>query len=67
MDAREVLSEVDCIFILVVFKVVPQAMIEGDRVRFLLIWWREYKEVVSLFVSRITGRDSSDPGVSCLS
>ena len=66
MDTREVLSEVDGIFVSVIFKVVPQAVVEGNRVRSLLVGWGEYKEIVSLFVSWITGRNMSDVGVSYL-
>ena len=51
MDTREVLSEVDGIFVSVIFKVVPQAVVEGDRVGFLSIGRGEDKEVISLFVS----------------
>ena len=63
MDVREVLSEVDGVFVLVVFEIVPQAMIEGNRIGSLLVWWGEDKEIVSLFILGITGSDTSDPGV----
>ena len=59
-------SEVDGIFVLLIFKVVPQAVIEDDRVRFLSLRRGEDKEVVSLSVSRIVHSYSCDVGVSCL-
>ena len=67
MDAGEVWSEVDSVFILVILKVVPQVVVEGDRVGFLSIRRGEDKEVISLFVSRIVGRDVGNAGVSGLS
>ena len=67
MDKGEVWSEVDVIFISVVFKVMPQFMVEDDRVRFLFLQGREDKEIVSLLVSWVGSRDPHDPGVSALS
>ena len=67
VDAREVWSKIDGVFISVVFEVVPQAMIEGNRIGFLSVWWGENKEIVSLFVLGITGGNMSDPSVLGLS
>ena len=66
MDFWELASEVDSIFVLLVLKVVPQAVIEDDRVRFLLLRRREDKEVVSLSVLQIISSYACDAGVSCL-
>ena len=67
MDMREMLSKIDSIFVSVIFEVVPQAVIEGNRIRSLFVGWGEYKKIVSLFVLRITSGNSGDSGVSCLS
>ena len=66
MDAGEVWSEVDSVFILVILKVVPQVVVEGDRVGFLSIRRGEDKEVISLFIVRVIGRDTRDTRVLCL-
>ena len=67
MDAGELLSKVDSVFISVIFEVVPQAVIEGNWVRSLFVGWCEYEKIVSLFIPWVTGRDTSDSRVSCLS
>ena len=66
MDMREVWSEVDSAFVSVIFKVVPQSVVKGDRVGFLSVWRGEDEEVVSLFVLQIVGSNLGDPRVSCL-
>ena len=67
MNSREVLSKVDSIFISVVFEVVPQAMIESDGIRSHFVRWCKYEEIISLFIPWVTGRDTSDLRISCLS
>ena len=66
MDERVVWSKEDSVFVLVIFKVIPQSVVEGNRVGFLFVWRGEDKEVISLLVLWVTCSDSGDPRVSCL-
>ena len=66
MDFWKLFSEIDCIFILVVFEMVPEATIEDYWIGFLSFGRRKDKESVSLFVSWIAGINACDTGVSCL-
>ena len=66
MDFWELFSEVDSVFISVVFEVVPEATIEDYWIRFLSFGRGKDEEVVSLFVLWITSDYTCDAGISCL-
>ena len=66
MDLWELVSEIDTSIISVVFEVVPQAVIEGNWVGSFLFRRGEDKEVVSLSIVRVIGRNARDMRVLCL-
>ena len=66
MDLWELFSKVDSSVVSIVFEVVPQAVVEGNWVGSFSFRRGEDKEVVSLFIVRVIGRDTRDTRVLCL-
>ena len=66
MDLWELFSKVDSSVVSIVFEVVPQAVVESDWVGSFLFRRGEDKEIVSLSIMRVIGRDACDTRVLCL-
>ena len=63
MDFWELVPEIDGVFVSIVFKVVPQSVVKGNRVGFLSFRRGEDKEVVSLSVMWVSRGYACDAGV----
>ena len=66
MDLWELVSKVDTSIVSIVFEVVPQAVVEGDWVGSFSFRRGEDKEIISLSIVRVIGRDACDARVLCL-
>ena len=66
MDFWELFSKVDTSVVSVIFKMVPQAVVECNWIGSLLFRRGEDEEVISLSIVRVIGRDAHDTRVLCL-